>query len=236
MANFKANVANLLALAASGQPLVNRLKTNQLNGRLRLFESMFVAPSSGAAPAIADKIIWGRLPQKARIIGHLTKLYWNTGTAACTINLGDSLLATRHVGATAINATGSVICDAASLINTAIGDVTINSNVLQNIKAIGAFFIGCIVTGTGIPAGTTVTGIDYSSKTVTLSANATATNATVTITGDPAGTSKPQRRLEQRSANAYGSTTDDCTLQSVVAGAQIANNQVITLKAVYVQD
>lgn len=234
MANFKANVANLIALAASGQPLVNRLKTNQLNGRLRLFESMFVAPSAGAAPAIADKIIWGRLPQKARLIGHLTKLYWNTGTAACTINLGDSLLATRHVGATAINATGSVICDAASLIGTAIADVTINSNVIQNVKAIGAFFIGGIVTGTGIPAGTTVTGIDYSSRTVTLSANATATNATVTITA--VGGDFETSDDSSNEANAYGSTTDDCTLQSVVAGAQIANNQVISLKAVYVQD
>lgn len=234
MANFKANVANLLALAASGQPLVNRLKTNQLNGRLRLFESMFVAPSSGTAPAIADKIIWGRLPQKARILGHLTKLYWNTGGAGCTLNLGDSLLATRHVIATAINATGSVICDNASLINTAVGDVTINSAVIQNVKAIGAFVIGCIVTGTGIPAGTTVVGIDYSSKTVTLSAVATATNATVTLT--VTGADFETSDDSSNEANSYGSTTDDCTLQSVVAGAQIANNQVITLKVVYVQD
>lgn len=234
MANFKANVATLLAGAASGQPLVNRLKTNQLNGRLRLFESMFVAPAAGAAPAIADKIIWGRLPTKARLIGHLTKLYWNTGTAACTINLGDSLLATRHVIATAINATGSVICDNASLTNTCIGDVTINSAVVQNLKAIGALIIGGIVTGTGIPAGTTVTGIDYSSKTFTMSAIATATNAAVVITaiGGDFETSDDS----SNEANAYGSTTDDCTLQSVVAGAQIANNQVITLKGIYVQD
>ncbi|MFM2288847.1 MAG: hypothetical protein RL684_1990 [Pseudomonadota bacterium] len=234
MANFKGTVATLVAAAASGQPLVNRAKTNLLNGRLRIFESMFVAPASGTAPAIADKIIWGKLPLKARLIGHLTKLYWNTGTAACTINLGDSLLATRHVAATAINATGSVICDNAALIGTAIGDVTINSAVIQNVKAIGAFIIGGIVTGTGIPAGTTVTGIDYISKTVTLSAVATATNATVTLTDN--GGDFEVNDDSNNEANSYGSTTDDATLISVVAGAQIANNQVITLKAVYVQD
>lgn len=234
MANFTADIQNVLTGPASGQPLTNRLKANKLNGRLRWFESMFVAPSSGTAPAIADKIIWGKLPQKSRILGHLSKLYWNTGTAACTINLGDSLLATRHVAATAINATGNVVVENQALINTAIGDVTINSNVIQNVKAIGAFIPGCIVTGTGIPAGTTVTAIDYNSRTVTLSLVATATNAAVTLTVTGGGFETFDD--SSNAANGFGSTTDDCTLVSVVAGAQIANNQVIALKMAYVQD
>lgn len=234
MANFTADIQNVQNPPAYGQPLVNKANASKLNGRIRNFESTFVAPSSGTAPAIGDKIIWGRLPQKSRFLGHLSKVYWNTGTAACTINLGDSLVAARHLAATAINATGNAVPEAAALIQTTVADVTINSNVLQNVKSIGGYQQGAIVTGTGIPAGTTVTGIDYNSKTVTMSAPATATNATVTVTCN--GGSYVTQDDSSNVSNNYGSTTDDCTLVSTVAGAQIANNQVITLKVSYVMD
>jgi hypothetical protein len=142
--------------------------------------------------------------------------------------------AARHLAATAITALGSAVCDAAALVTTAVADVTINSNVLTNCKAIGAYTVGCLVTGTGIPTGTKVTAIDYNSRAVYMSANATATNAAVTITatGDDFETSDDSSNV----ANGYGSTTDDCTLLSTVAGAQIANNQVIKLAVAYVQD
>lgn len=227
MAKFTADYQRIIDGPAFGQPLANRAKANRQLGRIRTFESLFVAPAAGVAPAIADVIIWGKLPQKSRILGHLAKMYWNAGTAACTINLGDSLSATRHVIATAINAAGSVICDNQALVNAAVGDATINTNSLTNVKAIGAFVVGALVVGTGIPAGTLVTGIDYPSKVVFLSANATATNAAValTVTGASFETADDSSNV----ANGYGSTTDDCTLQSVVAGAQIANNQCIKL-------
>src|SRR5437016_3894289 len=167
MAKFIADLQNTINPPAFGQPLVNKLKANKFNGRIRIFEATYVAPSSGTAPAIADVIIWGKLPVKARILGHMSKLYWNTGTASCTLNLGDSLVAARHLAATAINATGSAIPEAAALIQTTVADVTISTNTLTNVKSIGGYQLGAIITGTGLAAGTVVTGIDYNSKTVT---------------------------------------------------------------------
>lgn len=234
MANFTADLQNTLTGPAYGQPLVNRLKANKLNGRVRYFEATYTAPSSGTAPAIADKIIWGKLPQKARILGHLSKLYWTTGTASCTLNLGDSLVAARHLAATAVTTAGGAIPEAAAITQTTVADVTISTNTLTNVKSIGGYQLGAIVTGTGIPAGTTVIGIDYNSKVVTMSAVATATNATVTVTVN--GGSYETQDDSSNAANSFGSTTDDCTLVSTVAGAQIANNQVLTLKIAYVMD
>lgn len=234
MALFYADLPTIANGPAFGQPLANRAKANRLNGRVRYFEAIFVAPPSGTAPAIADKIVFGKLPAKARILGHLSKMYWNTGTAACTLNLGDNVVAARHLAATAINATGNAVPEVSALINSAVGDATINTNTLLNVKSIGAFGIGDLVTGTGIPAGTLVTAIDYNGKIVTLSANATATNATVAIT--VTGSSYETQDDSNNVGNGYASTTDDCTLIGTVAGAQIANNQVISLKIAYVQD
>jgi hypothetical protein len=234
MAKFTADYQRIIDGPAFGQPLLNRSKANRQLGRIRTFESLFVAPISGTAPAIADVLIWGKLPVRARILGHLAKLYWNAGTAACTINLGDSLLATRHVAATAITALGSVIVDNQALVNTAVGDVTINTLAITNVRAIGSAIVGALVTGTGIPAGTVVTAIDYTSRVLFISQAATATNAAVTLT--VAGASFETSDDSSNAANGYGSTTDDCTLQSVVAGAQIANNQCIKLVMPFVMD
>lgn len=234
MANFPADIQTMLDGPVYGQPLTNRLKANRVGGRIRLWESIFRAPSSGTAPAIGDKIIWGRLPVKARLLGHLSRLDFNAGTASCTINLGDQFLATRHLAATAINAAGSATPSAAVFSNTATADTTINSNVLTNVKSIGAFSIGDLVTGTGIATASYVTGIDYVAKTVTLALAATATNAaqTMTVVGSAYETQDDTSNL----ANGYASATDDCTLISVVAGAQVANNQIITLKMAYTLD
>lgn len=219
---------------AFGQPLTNRVKANKFNGRIRFFEASFTAPASGTAPAIGDKIIWGKLPTKARILGHLSKLYWTAGTASCTLNLGDNIVAARHLAATAITTAGGAIPEASAIVQSAAADVTINSTSLTNVKSMGAFQIGANITGTGIPTGTTVTAIDYNSKTVTISAAATATNAAVTVT---VNTGAYETQDDSNNvANGFLSTTDDCTLVSTVAGAQIANNQVLTLKVAYVTD
>jgi hypothetical protein len=63
---------------------------------------------------------------------------------------------------------------------------------------------------------------------------ATATNAAVTITVN--GDSYETQDDSSNAANAYASATDDCTLISTVAGAQIANSQVLVLKVAYVTD
>lgn len=234
MADFQADLQVTLTGPAYGQPLVTRTKSNRQNGRVRYFESIYRAPASGTAPAIADRIIWGKLPTKARIIGHMSKLYFTAGTVASTINLGDQFLPARHLAATAINAAGSAVPEASAISNTAVADVTINSATVTNVKGIGAFALGALVTGTGIPTATYVTAVDYQARSVTLSAVATATNAAVTLT--VAGGSYETQNDSSNSTNAFASTLDDCTLISVVAGAQVANNQVITLKIAYVTD
>ena len=38
----------------------------------------------GVGPAIADKIIWGKLPVKSRLIPHLSLVLCNAGTASST--------------------------------------------------------------------------------------------------------------------------------------------------------
>lgn len=66
--------------------------------------------------------------------------------------------------------------------NTTSGTATVTGLLpvaLQNVT------VGAIVTGTGIPAATTVIGIG-TNNTITLSANATATNAAVALTFSPA--------------------------------------------------
>ena len=147
MANFFADIQTTINGPASGQPLFTRMKANKLNGRVRHFESLFVAPASGVAPAIADKIFWGKLPVRSRIINHLSRLTWNTGTAACTINLGDNVSAARYLAATAINATSNAVPLVNELINAGTGNVTINSNVITGLTSIGAFQAGANITG-----------------------------------------------------------------------------------------
>lgn len=64
-----------------------------------------------------------------------------------------------------------------------IGDRTAGSNIVANVSNIGPAEIGDLITGTGIPAGTTIIGITGSS--ITLSANVTSTGigGTVAIWG-----------------------------------------------------
>lgn len=234
MTIFYADIQTTVNGPAYGQPVATRVKANKLNGRVRFFESLFVAPSSGTAPAIADKIVWGKLPLGSRFVGHLSKLYWNTGTASCTLNLGDNVVAARHLAATAITSTGNAVPEAAALINSGIGDITTGSNQIINLKSMGSFQVGFNIAGTGIPLGAVITAIDKLGKTCMISSNATATTATLAITTNGGGYEVTDD--SNSAANLFASTTDDATLVSTVAGAQIANNQALVLKVAYVQD
>lgn len=234
MPDFQADLQTILTGPAFGQPLATRTKSNRQGGRLRLFESMYRAPASGTAPAIADRIIWGKLPVKSRILGHLSRVYWTAGTASCTLSLGDQMVAARHLAATAITTAGNATPDVAAQSTTSLVDTTNGSATLTNVRSIGAYTPGSLVTGTGIPTASFVVGIDYQSRTVTLSNACTATGSGVTATvfGDSYETQNDSSNV----TNGFSSALDDCTLISTVAGAQIANNQVITLKIVYVCD
>ena len=95
-----------------GLPPTTRVKVNKQAGRIRIFEATF---TSASTVAIADKIVWGKLPKGARILGHLSRLRWSAGTASCTLNLGDNASAARHLAVTSVTSAGSATPDAAEV-------------------------------------------------------------------------------------------------------------------------
>ena len=99
-------MANLNATCAAGRAATPQsyLKGNQQDGELRCMRSVY-NDGLTLTLAIADTITWGFLPKGAVIIGGY--LHFTAGTAAATINLGDTVLATRYLAATAINAAGN---------------------------------------------------------------------------------------------------------------------------------
>jgi len=129
MANYFADVQNVVNGPAYGQPLATRVKTNKHGGRLRYFEAFFVVPAGTLA--IADKIIWGKLPVKSRVLGHLSRLRWSNGAASSTLNLGDNVTAARHLAATAVTTAGTATPDAAE-VNGATFETSDDSNTAAN--------------------------------------------------------------------------------------------------------
>jgi hypothetical protein len=101
MANFNADNA---AALASTPP--TRVKVNKQHGRIRFFESTYTAPATGT-PQIADKIVWGKLPLGARVVGPLSSLGYAVGTASSTLNVGDAASAARHLAATSVATAGN---------------------------------------------------------------------------------------------------------------------------------
>jgi hypothetical protein len=60
-------------------------------------------------------------------------------------------------------------------------NTTLGSNVLTGVLHFGGVVAGKGITGTNIPAGTTITAFDAGAQTITLSQNASATTALVTV-------------------------------------------------------
>lgn len=88
-----------------------RIKANKQGGRIRIFEATQTVPVGGIA--IGDKLIWGKLPVRARVLGYLSRLRWSAGAASSTLNLGDNVTAARHLAATAVTTAGSATPDVA---------------------------------------------------------------------------------------------------------------------------
>lgn len=234
MTIYYSDVQGVVNGPANGQPLATRNKASKMGGRIRLLEAFFVVPA--ATLAIADKIVWGKLPQKSKLIGHLSKLNFTAGTASSTLNLGDNVSAARYLAATSVASLGSAVPVAAEQSNTCTATTVAGSNAISVTAGLGAPQVGALVTGTGIPASTTIVGLSLSGTnnlTALLSSAATASGSvTVTVVGGQYETTEDSNTV----GNAFGSATDDCTLISTVAGAVLAANQVITLKAAWVQD
>lgn len=230
MTIYYSDVQNVVNGPAFGQQLATRIKANRFGGRLRFFEAMYVVPA--ATLAIGDKIVWGKLPQKAKIVGHLSKMVFTAGTASSTLNLGDNIVAARHLAATSVASAGSAVPNAAEQVNTSTADTVAGQNVITAKSSFGAYTAGNLIAGTGIPSNTTVTGISGASITLSNAATATGSAVAMTLTGGAYETQDDSNSV----GNAFGSSTDDCTLISTVAGAVLAAGQVITLKIAYVQD
>ena len=139
-----------------------------------------------------------------------------------------------QAAATAINAAGATTLTGNDIAQAAVGDITNGSLNITNVKSMGAFRVGALIAGTGITSGARITAIDKQAKTVTLNLAATATTAALALT--VTGTSYQVTDDSNMVSNDYSGVLDDATIQSVVAGAQVANNQVISLKLAYAAD
>lgn len=95
-----------------GLPPTIRNKANKQHGHLRTFEATYVVPA--VPPVVADKIVWGKLPVRSRVFGHLSSMSWSTGAASSTLNLGDNVSAARHLAATAVTTAGTATPNAQS--------------------------------------------------------------------------------------------------------------------------
>lgn len=91
-----------------------------------------------------------------------------------------------------------------------VGDTTNASNLLTNVTNIARFQVGMTITGTGIPASTTVVQV-LNSTTVQLSANATATGTGISLTGSLAAviTTFPGQPTTSAFAEEIGGSNDE---------------------------
>lgn len=233
MATFYADNQSIINAQGQGVLSATRVKVTKLQGKLRLLEAVFI---NNVGAAIGDKIVWGKLPLKSRLLGHLSKIYFDAGAASSTLNLGDSIVAARHLAATSVASAGSAVPEASANVNTATANTTSGSATIQIASSPGAFQVGNKIVGTGIPTGATIVSVESakvgSNVVISAAATATGTGVTMTVTGDGYEVTDDSNSV----ANSFGSTTDDATLISTVAGAALGANQVITLKAVYVQE
>lgn len=89
-----------------------RVRVRELHGRIRYALGLW--PATNPAPGIADQIFFVRLPKGVLMVGHLSLLSCNAGTAASTLTVGDSASTARHLAASAINAAAEFVPSAVS--------------------------------------------------------------------------------------------------------------------------
>jgi hypothetical protein len=133
-----------------------RIKANKQGGRIRLFEATYTVPAGGLP--IADKIVWGKLPVRARTLGFDGRLRWSAGAASSTLNLGDNVSAARHLAATSVASAGSATPDAAEA-NGASFETSDDSANLANgfVSATDDCTLVSVVAGAALQAGQVIT-------------------------------------------------------------------------------
>ena len=145
MANGNGSLA--AARVAYPQTLV---KPNLQGGDVQVFISTYTVPASGG-PGIGEYISWGFMPFNARLMP-TTKLYWSTGAASSTLNLGDPVTPARYLAATAITTAGSATAEAV-FANGGLFDVTVTAPG----QATDLSELRSVVAGAALQAGQVIT-------------------------------------------------------------------------------
>jgi hypothetical protein len=171
--------------------IITRTRFNHAKGRYAMSFGHAVAGSQAPAFAIYRDCVFGSdytsasATQTVISNGMIATLFagcvWNT-PKTCVLVTGDC----RFVGCT-ITCTDAAhrALEWSEPVETEkafTADTTNGSNVLKNVSEFTACINGETLEGAGIPAGTTIEAYDSVAKTITMTANATATAATVAIT------------------------------------------------------
>ena len=172
--NFVATLA-----ATSGRALGLKVGAFFCGGNYQEVPNATVAPFSYTFAAAGDYLIWVQIDGVSLVNAASTAL---TGKAACTTTTAGQLDAPT-AGVTAGSGTiGGLFLPATN--NTFTANTTNGSPTLTNISTLAGIYPNQSISGTGIPASTTISSINGvpGNYTITLSANATATGTTVTMT------------------------------------------------------
>lgn len=93
-----------------------------------------------------------------------------------------ALISFGSTGAPTLNTTQCKgICNITRKTISITGDIANTSPTVSNVSSFAGLYVGMSITGTGIPAATTISAMTPGSGTITLSQNATATTATLAI-------------------------------------------------------
>lgn len=139
--------------------------------------------------------------------------------------------ASPNVTVTTPPGTGITAAPGAAILGTDIPSSTFTANTANTsptLSAVSSFtnlLVGDLISGAGIPSGTTIIALNPGTSQLTMSANATATASAVTVTDSTAIINSSTATAIVMSANATGSGTG---IAALVAGT-LGNERTVTL-------